>query len=501
MCGSVLPRPLQITPRKRIPMSTKRNATLATAATVAALALGGLAIAVPSLDDVSSTTLIAPADSHVATTLPATPTSTTSKAAALSSTTAATTTATTSATAATAATGTKQASSSERAPEGASVPDGDLKALANSVDEVLSEGTTEQDLDNMPAPAPAPARTSKTDVSRLTTAPLDHHGEAQRWFSYIRSMPGGEAVAVRSASMGRDIPVAVIRAHDASGAPVADAPTYYLLNGAGGSEQNSDWLVQAWDEIKALSNAAPVNIVIPMEGAFSYYVDWLTVPEKNVYYHGPQMWSTFLGEELPYAIEDYLDAGERRAVSGFSMSATSSLLLAEHFPGRYDAVGSFSGCAATSTALPSFFVGLTVNRGSAGKGGVFPEHLWGPRGSDYNRFNDALVMAEKLQGTNTQLYVSSGTGLPAETDMIGYLKEIRKMTSSQAFAQSAVLHVEGGAIEGAMNACSHDLNAKLRSLGVPVTFNQRPVGTHSWPLWRDDLKVSWEQVIGPALGY
>ena len=84
--------------------------------------------------------------------------------------------------------------------------------------------------------------------------------------------------------------------------------------------------------------------------------------------------------------------------------------------------------------------------------------------------------------------------------MAGYLQNVRNMTSSQAVANAATLQIEGGAIEAAMNACSHDLNVKLNALNIPVTFNQRPTGTHSWPLWKDDLQVSWKQVIKPALG-
>jgi len=73
---------------------------------------------------------------------------------------------------------------------------------------------------------------------------------------------------VHSPSMGRDIPVAVIPARDAQGQPVKDAPTIYLLNGAGGAEQNNDWLTYA--ETQKFYADKGVNVVIPMEGAFSY---------------------------------------------------------------------------------------------------------------------------------------------------------------------------------------------------------------------------------------
>ena len=373
---------------------------------------------------------------------------------------------------------------------GASKPTGEEGDLGKVLDKALEGPETDPEkLANMPEEQESAAGTVKP-LSR--SLPSTDGGE-QSWIQKVKQFPGGEALEVYSPSMERDIPVAMIRATDSAGKPIDNAPTYYLLNGAGGSEQNTDWLAQAAGTIYNTLGKEPVNVVIPMEGAFSYYVDWLTVPEKNRYLNGKQMWSTFLAKELPQSIEPYMNANDKRAVSGFSMSATSSLLLAEHNPGFYDAVGSFSGCAATSTPLPSFFVGLTVNRA----GGITPDQLWGPMGSEYNRYNDALVMAEHLRGT--KLYISSGTGLTSETDMIGYLKNNRGLNSSQAFSNHMTLLVEGGAIEGAMNACTHDLRAKLNAKGIPAHYNFRATGTHSWPSWLEDMRESWKTVIRPAL--
>lgn len=373
---------------------------------------------------------------------------------------------------------------------GASKPTGEEGDLGEVLDKALAGPETDPEkLANMPEEQESTAGTVKP-LSR--SLPSTDGGE-QSWIKKVKQFPGGEALEVYSPSMERDIPVAMIRATDSAGKPIDNAPTYYLLNGAGGSEQNTDWLAQAAGTIYKTLGNEPVNVVIPMEGAFSYYVDWLTVPEKNRYLKGKQMWSTFLAKELPQSIEPYMNANDKRAVSGFSMSATSSLLLAEHNPGFYDAVGSFSGCAATSTPLPSFFVGLTVNRA----GGITPDQLWGPMGSEYNRYNDALVMAEHLRGT--KLYISSGTGLTSETDMIGYLKNERGLNSSQAFSNHMTLLVEGGAIEGAMNACTHDLRAKLNAKGIPAHYNFRATGTHSWPSWLEDMRESWKTVIRPAL--
>lgn len=54
------------------------------------------------------------------------------------------------------------------------------------------------------------------------------------------------------------------------------------------------------------------------------------------------------------------------------------------------------------------------------------------------------------------------------------------------------LTVEGGGIEAATNVCTHDLKVKLDSQGIGADWVFRPMGTHSWPYWQEDLRGSWE---------
>ncbi|MEX3504106.1 alpha/beta hydrolase [Corynebacterium sp. LK2510] len=362
------------------------------------------------------------------------------------------------------------------------------QALEKIAEQVQQEQTaTAEELTNTPVKL---AGTVAPTPTTLTEAPKAQNGEPQLWFNKIKAddvKKNWEAVSVYSPSMERDIPLAIRYATDANGNRVTNAPTVYLLNGAGGSEQNTDWIARNFSNkagtgVEDVFGKQGVNIVIPMEGAFSYYVNWLEEPKNNVFYKGKQNWATFLGEELPGSVEPYLGANDKRAIIGFSMSATSSLLIAEQYPDLYDAVGSFSGCAATSTPVPWFATQLTLDRG-----GATPEQLWGPMGSDYNRYNDALVNAEKLRGK--ALYISNGSGLGGETDM----------SHAAGVAGAFTLQVEGGAIEALTNSCTHDLRAKLGSLGIPATFKFRNTGTHSWPYWRDDLRESWDTVIKEAL--
>lgn len=361
----------------------------------------------------------------------------------------------------------------------------EIEARAQIVPDHSSTSTTRATMRKMTGPADAPKK-----VPGNGDIPQSWYGtkNVEGWYVY-------------SESMGRDIPVALVRATAPDGTPVANAPTLYMLNGAGGSEQTGDWIAVA--DAQNFYKGKGVNVVIPMEGAFSYYVDWLTdgetLKQKSDYFKGAQKWSTFLGEELPPAVEHELGANDRRGILGFSMSGTSSLLLAEHFPGQYAAVGSFSGCAATSTPLPWAFAALTVNRAAKqpNYSSLTPAHIWGPMGSPYNRYNDALVNADKLQ--DTKIYVSNGSGTASQSDMVGYRVAENGQTLPDAISGSMTTTVEGGVIEAATNSCTHDLRAKLNSLNIPAHYEFRKAGTHSWAVWIDDMNRSWNTTFGPAL--
>ncbi|MDY3127264.1 MAG: alpha/beta hydrolase family protein [Corynebacterium sp.] len=280
--------------------------------------------------------------------------------------------------------------------------------------------------------------------------------------------------ATSPAMNGRVIPLAVIKAKDAG------RPTIYLLNGAGSAEQNADWLNMT--EVVNFYAEKNINVVVPMAGAFSYYTDWQQEPNGS-YLRGPQKWETFLTKELPGPLESKLKASNKRAIAGMSMSATSSLLLAQHNQGFYDAVGSFAGCAMTARPMEYEFLRLTLNRG-----GGQPEQMWGPMGSPTNRYNDAVMNAEKLRGTT--LYISAANGLAGPFDVPSYFVK-QGVDPTVASAGAATVQIEGGIIETGVNSCTHNFKAKLDSLNIPAHYNFRTTGTHSWPGWKEDLRESW----------
>ncbi|MCJ0906142.1 alpha/beta hydrolase family protein [Rhodococcus sp. ARC_M6] len=279
-------------------------------------------------------------------------------------------------------------------------------------------------------------------------------------------------ITVHSDAMNRDISLEVILPADTS----SPRPTLYLLNGAGGGEDNATW--EARTDVLSFFADKNVNVVTPMEGAFSYYTDW----QKDDPVLGRNKWQTFLTQELPPAIDARFGTTGVNAIAAISMTATSVLNLAIAAPGLYLSVGAYSGCAETSTQPGQDYVRLVVGA----RGGADPTNMWGPFDGPGWRENDPVVNAEKLRGTD--LYVSSGTGLPGPYENLagpGIDGNVGTLASQVAI---------GGVIEAAVDGCTHTLADRLNSLGIPATFDFRPTGTHSWGYWQDDLHNSWTMI-------
>lgn len=282
---------------------------------------------------------------------------------------------------------------------------------------------------------------------------------------------------VYSAAMDEDIVVDVQRPADAS----VPRPTLYLLNGAGGGEDSASWQAQT-NTLDFLSDKN-VNVIQPIGGSWSYYTDWI----KDDPALGRNKWKTFFTEELPPLVDGALGTNGVNAIAGLSTSGTTVLALPIAKPGLYKAAAAYSGCAQTSDPIGSEFVKLTVETW----GGGDTENMWGPQGSAEWVANDPYVHAEKLRGL--ELYVSTGNGLPGRWDT---LNGPHTLPGAYGLANQLIV---GGVIEAGTNFCTHNLKAKLDSLGIPATFNFRDSGTHSWGYWEDEFVVSWP-VLAKGLG-
>ncbi|WP_433567697.1 alpha/beta hydrolase [Nocardia sp. CA-151230] len=268
---------------------------------------------------------------------------------------------------------------------------------------------------------------------------------------------------VYSAAMGKDITVDVQRPVDES----QPAPNLYMLTGLDGGLGTANW--------KARTNALDwladkqINVIQPIGGFASYYTDW----DKADPALGVNKWKTFFTEELPPLLDQTLQSSGVNALTGLSMSGTSVLQLAEAKPGLWKTVAAYSGCAQIADPAGREGVKLTV-----GRGGGNTENMYGPDNSPEWAANDPVINAEKLRGT--QLYISSGSGIPAMDDVQYYLNNGGPQTLALAMI-----------IEAGANQCTHNLKDRLDGLGIPATYQFTPVGTHYWPYWEQALHDSW----------
>ncbi|MQY29816.1 alpha/beta hydrolase [Nocardia aurantia] len=275
-------------------------------------------------------------------------------------------------------------------------------------------------------------------------------------------------IQVYSAAMNSTITVKVLRALDDS----KPAPVLYLLNGANGGTDGSSWTQQT--DVADFFAGKQATVVIPMGGRGSYFTDWQT--DDPVL--GRQRWTTFLTRELPAVIDSTFHGSGANAIAGISMAGTSVFQLALAAPGLYRAIGSYSGCAQTSTPAGEVFVAAVVTRWAGNT-----VNMWGPFGNPAWAANDPYLHADRLRGT--AIYVSSGTGLAGPLDTLdgpgidgNAGKLIAQLTS-------------GGVLDAVTNQCSHAFQSRLADLNIPATFVFRTLGTHSWGYWQQDLHDSW----------
>ncbi|NUS43804.1 MAG: esterase family protein, partial [Mycobacteriaceae bacterium] len=278
------------------------------------------------------------------------------------------------------------------------------------------------------------------------------------------------SLTVHSAAMNANFPLLVQRPADAS----RPRPVLYLLNGAGGGEDSATWTKQT-DVLLWLSDKN-VNVVMPVGGSWSYYTDWRAKDPVL----GLNKWRTFFTEEIPVLVDAALGTNKTNAIAGLSTSGTSVLQLPIAKPHLYQAVAAYSGCAQISDPVGHTFVDLAVQVWGGGN----TLNMYGPQHDPMWAQNDPYVNAEKLRPVK-HLYISSGNGVPGKWDALGGPHTLPGVGGW--LNQVAV----GGVIEGGVNWCSHNLQARLQQLNIPATYDFIPSGTHSWGYWEDAFKKSW----------
>ncbi|MBB0968194.1 esterase family protein [Dietzia aerolata] len=306
---------------------------------------------------------------------------------------------------------------------------------------------------------------------------------------------GRMIVSVWSDAMHQEVPNIVQRPRDGN----ESAPVLYLVNGAGGGEDSATW--QAQSNVKDFMADKDAWTVTPIGGAFSYYTDWQR-PDPNVQTRyasdtHPMMFETYLAKELPDLFESTYGRNtgtdRKRGLAAISMTATSVLTIAQKYPGRFQAIGSYSGCAETSTPIGHEFINIVTGL----RGGANLDNMWGPfpgvpetgTNSWFDndpvwgafRFKEQMDRGEQLPA----MFISTGNGLPGPHES---LENWRLKNSVPALANQAIV---GGVIEAATQYCTANLARRFGELGIPAHFDFAPNGTHSWGYWEDDLAQSW----------
>ncbi|MBO0854901.1 MAG: esterase family protein [Nocardia sp.] len=323
-----------------------------------------------------------------------------------------------------------------------------------------------------PAAAADPVVTGKAPLAH----PVAPDGSKISSFSVVDAR--NVTLKVHSAAMNSDVTVNVQRPKDAS----VPRPTLYLLNGAGGGQDEASWVNMAPDALKFLADKN-VNVIQPIGGAWSYYADW-RAPDPVL---GVNKWKTFFTEELPPLVDGALGTNHTNAIAGLSTSGTAVLALPIAKPGLYKSVAAYSGCAQISDPTGYTFVNLAVHTW----GGGDTNNMYGPQNDPMWAANDPYVHADKLRGLN--LFISSGSGIPGKWDT---LDGQYALPGAYGLGNQVLV---GGVIEAAVNYCSHNLQTKLNNLGIPATYDFTPTGTHSWGYWHDSLLQSWP-VLAKGLG-
>lgn len=302
-------------------------------------------------------------------------------------------------------------------------------------------------------------------------------------------LPDGRLiVSVWSDKMAIEVPNIVQRPRDGN----AGAPVLYLVNGAGGGEDSATW--QAQSDVRAFMSDKDVWTVTPIGGAFSYYTDWQRHdPNVQTRYaretNRPMAFETYLAQELPTLFEGRYGGNypnRKRSLAAISMTATSVLTIAQNHPGRFQAIGSYSGCAETSTPIGYQFINIVTGM----RGGANLDNMWGPYPGPGWVANDPVAQAHKFvaqrdNGTLPAMFISTGNGLPGPHES---LENWRLRNSIPALANQAIV---GGIIEAATQYCTANLARRFGELQIPAQFDFAPNGTHSWGYWEDDLKQSW----------
>lgn len=268
---------------------------------------------------------------------------------------------------------------------------------------------------------------------------------------------------VISPAMGDTVRITVLH-------PLGTQPrgTLYLLDGGGTKSEVSDWINEAHAQDYFADKH--VNVVLPA-GQGAFYTNWQRADPK----FGRPQWETFLTKELPPIIDDLFHGNRRSAIAGLSMGGQSAYTLATRNPDLYTGVGSISGCPPTTGAQNEAQIRAVIARD-----GGNATNMWGQPNTAGWVDHDPSRRLAALDGKN--LFIAAGSGLPGPLDLTTRLDPGRNRLEKIA---------TGSILEVGADRCSRDFATLMRAIGLHPTEHFRPIGTHAWPYWAEDLAVMY----------
>nr|WP_245721826.1 alpha/beta hydrolase family protein [Nocardia crassostreae] len=260
----------------------------------------------------------------------------------------------------------------------------------------------------------------------------------------------------------------------------------YLLDGERAEADMNGW--ERYTTIPAALAKFNINVVMPVGGMSSFYVDWEQPSSFNgVNPDGASLpsadsgsaisgwpetsgktstyvWETFLTQNLPTALQNRLGFSKsRNGVFGLSMGGSASLMMAAYHPEQFVYAGSLSGYL--NMAAPGMREALRLAMIAAGRYNI---DSMAPEGSAQWKRMNPYNFADKLQANGTQLYISAGSGQPAQQDL-----------------SSTDVIIQGMPLEAIALANTRAFESKLGTLGYDkVTYDFPSIGVHNWGNWQ-----------------
>lgn len=282
------------------------------------------------------------------------------------------------------------------------------------------------------------------------------------------SDPRWEIWTVSSPSMGRNITVDVRFPENRK----ASGPAVYLFEGVDGPNR-SHWLTGNYAQ--PVFDNEDATLIAAGGARANMYQDW----QNDDPVLGRNKWETFYVEELAPAVESEINFNGKRAAIGLSMGASGAVIMANQYPGHFDAVAGLSGCYSTMDHYGRYGIDSTIRT----RGGN-PENMWGKFGSEEWVKHDVVLNPEGLRGTKIYLFAANGA--------------IPQDQADEYMEWGFDAQLVGIILETGSHECTKKLSESLTKAGIEHTVDVGTDGAHKWMAFGPQIRQAWDS-IKPAL--